>query len=153
MTETCPSWLSRAFALLGGCGVALGAFGAHALKDLRSPQQIETWKTATLYLLVHAAVGTVLTLIARSSALKTEKVQPVTTEMPTTPRTQWVKIPNLALYLFFVGSLIFTGALYGLVLIQLSPLGAVAPLGGLMLISGWLVLALRLRTCSADPQE
>jgi len=129
--HTCPAWMARAFAATGGAGVALGAFGAHALKDIRSAQHIETWKTATLYLLVHAAVGLCLTLTSQSSQINQEKS---------------LVIPVLGLQLLLFGSVIFAGALYLLVLIQLSPLGAVAPVGGLMMIAGWLVLATRLRT-------
>jgi uncharacterized membrane protein YgdD (TMEM256/DUF423 family) len=128
--DQCPNWLPRAFASAGAAGVALGAFGAHALKEIRSAQQIETWKTATLYLLVHAAVGVCLSLATRLSR-KDE--------------ASGVWVPTTALKLLFFGSVIFAGALYLLVLMQFGPLGAVAPIGGLMMISGWLILAARLR--------
>ena len=124
--------LPRGFALLGACGVALGAFGAHALKDIRSAQQLDTWKTATMYLLVHALLGFLLSLQACSANSEINSGVPP-------------KIPTSALYLLLAGSVIFSGALYGLVLLQISPLGAVAPLGGFMLILGWLTLVARLR--------
>ena len=132
-SSSSPStWLSRGFALLGGCGVALGAFGAHALKEIRSAQQLETWKTATMYLLVHAVLGLLLSLRACDA---NEEIS----------GGAKAKIPVLALYLLLAGCIIFSGALYALVLLQISPLGAVAPLGGLMMILGWLTLVARLR--------
>lgn len=127
--KKCPPWLPRAFAAAGAAGVALGAFGAHALKAMRSEQQLETWKTATLYLLVHAVVGLCLSLFSRSTAAE----------------DNGIRVPVAALKLLFSGAVIFAGSLYLLVLMQFGPLGAVAPIGGLMLISGWLVLAARLR--------
>lgn len=126
------TWLPRGFAALGGCGVALGAFGAHALKEIRSAQQLETWKTATMYLLVHAVLGLLLSLRACD----------VNRETSPGERT---KIPASALNLLLAGSVVFSGALYALVLLQISPLGAVAPIGGLMMIAGWLTLVARLR--------
>lgn len=126
----CPTWLPRAFAAAGGAAVALGAFGAHTLKEMRSADQLETWKTATLYLLVHSALGLCLCLISRP-------------EPDTSERTY--DIPTLGLKLLFSGAVIFAGALYLLVILQFGLLGAVAPVGGLLMISGWVVLAVRLR--------
>lgn len=117
-----PLRLGRIFFVLAACGVGLGAFGAHALKDIRAPNQLEIWKTATLYLLVHTIAGGCLSLIAEHR-----------------------QVPRSALLLFFSGSIVFAGSLYALVLTQISLLGAVTPLGGLMFISGWLTLAVRLR--------
>lgn len=119
-------WLVKAFAILGASGVALGAFGAHALKEIRTPQQLDTWKTATVYLLVHAVLGLLLSICAESESLK-------------------VQVPKTPLMLLLAGVILFSGSLYGLVLLQIGPLGAVAPVGGLMLISAWIALALRLR--------
>jgi uncharacterized membrane protein YgdD (TMEM256/DUF423 family) len=131
-SNSLKSWLPRGFALLGACGVALGAFGAHALKEIRSAQQLETWKTATMYLLVHAVFGLLLSLQASDA---NEEIS----------GGAKAKIPVSALYLLLAGCIIFSGALYALVLLQISPLGAVAPLGGLMMILGWLTLVARLR--------
>ncbi|MEN9826239.1 MAG: hypothetical protein RI953_1984 [Pseudomonadota bacterium] len=112
-------WLARAFSGLMGIGVGLGAFGAHALKESRTPAQLETWKTATLYVLIHALAGAVLSL-------------------PT------FRMPRASLYMFLFGCIVFGGSLYALVLMQISLLGAITPFGGLMFILGWLNLALRL---------
>ena len=112
--------LARAFFIMTGLGVAMGAFGAHALKEIRSPAQLETWKTATLYLLVHSLAGGTLSLFSTRSELF---------------------IPRATLILFIVGCVVFAGSLYALVLTQIGLLGAITPLGGLMFIAGWLTLA------------
>lgn len=130
--QPCPMWLLRGFFILMGISVALGAFGAHALRDSRTPAQLETWKTATLYLMVHALTGVVLSLCARCAhaSAKANKEQ-----------FSGVSIPLLPLKLFFVGCLVFSGSLYALVLTQISLLGAITPFGGLMFIVGWIALA------------
>lgn len=104
--------------LLGFIGVACGAFGAHALKQHLSPDDLEIWKTAVLYLLVHAPV----TLFAsRFASIK-------------------------SCYCFLAGSVIFSGTLFVLVLSGMRWLGAVTPIGGVLLILGWLVLAFSQKT-------
>ncbi|MEN9809822.1 MAG: hypothetical protein RLZZ488_1389 [Pseudomonadota bacterium] len=130
--QPCPMWLVRGFFILMGLSVALGAFGAHALRDSRTPVQLETWKTATLYLMVHALAGVVLSIYARHahSCGKTNGGAHL-----------GVHIPLLPLKLFFVGCLVFSGSLYALVLTQISLLGAITPFGGLMFIAGWIALA------------
>jgi uncharacterized membrane protein YgdD (TMEM256/DUF423 family) len=102
-------------ALTGASAVALGAFGAHALKDTLAAQgTTATWQTASLYHLVHAPVLLLL-------ALRT----------PTPRRT---------MYLFLAGILLFSGSLYLLCLTKIKPLGAVTPIGGTLLILAWLDL-------------
>lgn len=105
----------RAFSGLGLAGVALGAFGAHALKDRVGEGMLENWKTATLYLFVHVLAGYVSTFV------------------PTRPRVQLA---------FLTGIVLFSGSLYVLVLTGQRALGAVAPLGGVSFMLGWLFLFL-----------
>lgn len=106
----------RSASILGFLGVALGAFGAHGLKDvLVANARLDDWRTAVLYHLVHAAV-----LVAISLG---EKV----------PRAAW--------WLFASGIVIFSGTLYALALTNVKWLGAITPLGGLALLGGWLALA------------
>ena len=102
--------------LTGFLGIALGAFGAHALKHLLSLNHtIEVWHTAVLYHLVHAPV---LFLIARS------------------------KVIHTATFLCFsFGILLFSGSLYGLALSDILWLGAITPFGGLLLMAGWVLVA------------
>lgn len=105
----------RLTAVVGALSVALGAFGAHGLEAyLLEHSRVDTWKTAALYHLVHAAVLLALCLGAR-----------------------WRPVPWV---LFCAGTLVFSGSLYLLCLTQLGWLGAVTPLGGLLLIAGWVRL-------------
>jgi len=105
-----------ATALTGLLAVALGAFGAHALEAfLEETGRRETWETAVLYHLVHSGILLLLCLI-----------------QPWRPRT-WL--------LFFLGIMVFSGSLYLLCLTGIGWLGAVTPVGGLLLIAGWLSLA------------
>ena len=101
-------------------GVALGAFGSHALADRVAPARLDTWDTAVLYQLVH---GLGLLLVALLGA------QP---GMPS------LRLPAWSLGL---GVLFFSGSLYGLVLLNQPLLGAVTPIGGVLFLIGWGTLA------------
>ena len=107
-------------ALLAGLGVALGAFGAHALKARLAPDMLAVWETGVRYQLVHA-----LALLAVAWAL-----------------ARW---PGSAVqasgWLFVAGTLLFSGSLYALALTGMRGLGAVTPLGGAAWIVGWGCLA------------
>ena len=98
-------------ALLAFLGVALGAFGAHALSGVLSPEQLETYQTAVRYQMFHA-----LGLLALGA-------------LP--PGAQ-----RAAPWLFW-GSVVFSGSLYALVFSGVSLLGAVAPVGGVLQLVGW----------------
>ena len=107
----------RLAALMGFLGVALGAFGAHALKDtLIANEHLATWKTAVLYQLVHA-----LALLVLSRFPVVSKV------------TAWS---------FVIGIVLFSGSLYLLSLTDISKLGMITPLGGLAFLVGWAVLGI-----------
>ena len=110
----------RAGALLMALAVGLGAFGAHALRERVSAEHLEVWRTAVQYQLVHA-IG-LLAIAGLWGWLDPG-------------RGAW------AVRLLMVGTLIFSGTLYALVLSGVRVLGAVTPLGGLAMIAGWLVLA------------
>jgi uncharacterized membrane protein YgdD (TMEM256/DUF423 family) len=114
-----PSFCKRlllAAAVLGFTGVALGAFGAHALHDVLEAHAMRpVWETAVLYQLVHAAV---LLFIAREAA----------------PR--WVGRT------FFWGVVLFSGSLYVLALGGPRWIGPLTPLGGFGLLAGWVGLFL-----------
>jgi len=100
--------------------VALGAFGAHGLKEAVTPQRLQTFETAVRYQMYHA-----LALLF---------VGGLATVAPTR-LLQWVGT------LFIGGILIFSGSLYVLVLTDTPWLGAITPLGGVAFISGWGLLA------------
>lgn len=108
--------------LSGGLGVALGAFGAHALKARLTPQQLDTFETGVRYHLVHA-----LALLAAAYAAG---------------RWPASSLPVIAGWLFLAGTLLFSGSLYLLSISGRRWLGAVTPLGGAAFIAGWLCLAL-----------
>jgi len=105
--------------LLGLIGVAAGAFGAHALRSHLTPDLLATWETAVRYQLVHA-----LALLATGWAA-----------------TRWPgALIRSAGWLFFVGTVVFSGSLYILSLTGLRWLGAVTPIGGLAFLAGWACL-------------
>ncbi len=106
-------------ALLGFLGVALGAFAAHALKARVSPADLENFKTAAHYQMVHALALIAVGLLWRS--------QP----------SVWLARSGAA---FLVGTVIFSGTLYALVLLQQRFLGAITPIGGVALLIGWALL-------------
>ncbi|HEY1582628.1 MAG TPA: DUF423 domain-containing protein [Chthoniobacterales bacterium] len=109
------SLLFRVAAGLGFLAVALGAFGAHALKGtLEANNRAEVWRTAVLYHFVHALVLLVLATL------------------PITAR--------VAASFFAGGIIIFSGSLYLLALTNVKWLGAITPLGGLCFLAGWLTL-------------
>lgn len=99
-------------ALLGFTGVALGAFGAHGLKDvLAANGTLAIWQTAVLYHLVHAV----------ASLWAAERKPAVT----------WVWAAGIA---------VFSGSLYALALTNVRWLGAITPIGGILFLVGWAML-------------
>lgn len=111
-------------ASFGFLGVALGAFGAHGLTRFLDgledgALQLEWWKTAAHYHLVHsmAILGSAL-LIPRVSGAA----------------------PIVAGFLFVAGILIFSGSLYTMTLTGVRVLGAITPIGGLSFLAGWATL-------------
>ena len=117
-------WRTAAVAAgLGALAVAVGAFGAHGLEGAVSPERLETWRTGASYHLAHALAGVAAGLVAglRQSGA-----------------ALW------AARLFLTGAAVFAGSLYALVLLDLPVLGAVAPVGGALMIAGWAALAVAL---------
>jgi uncharacterized membrane protein YgdD (TMEM256/DUF423 family) len=107
-------------ALFGLFAVLLGAFGAHGLADQVSAPRLAVWETAADYLLWHATA-----MILTGLLLK---------HWP--ERRAW----RIAGWLLLAGTLIFSGSLFLLVLTDIGALGAITPIGGLMLAGGWLML-------------
>lgn len=103
-------------ALSGFAAVALGAFGAHALRStLAALATVDSWNTASLYHLVHSAV-----LLCLAVAW---------------PRAR------LSFWLFVVGIVLFSGSLYVFSVTGLKGVAMAAPVGGTCLMAGWLALA------------
>ncbi len=106
--------------ILAGIAVGLGAFGAHGLRGTLSPEDLVTFETGVRYQMYHA-----IALLGVAWAV-----------------TQWETVLlEWAGWLFVLGTLVFSGSLYILVLTGQRWLGAVTPLGGLAFIIGWVLLA------------
>lgn len=109
-------------ALSAGLGVVAGAFGAHMLKDMLDQHLLDVYEKATRYQMYHA-FGLVLSGFAvqiwRDAGMA---------------KAGW---------LFAAGTVLFSGSLYGVSLLGIRWLGAVTPIGGLLFIAGWTVLAWR----------
>ena len=110
-------------ALMGFIAVALGAMAAHALKEVLSAEEIASFQTGTRYLMYHAIVLLVLGFTGKEQYTLSEK-------------------------LFFVGSLLFSFSIFFIYFFKLAGmpykwLGPVTPLGGLILLLGWILLFIR----------
>ncbi|MDT8417451.1 MAG: DUF423 domain-containing protein [Lutibacter sp.] len=117
--------------ILGGLAVIFGAFGAHALKKILSDDQLKSFETGVKYQMYHALV---LLIIGFNFKLETAS-------------------EKYMVYSFMAGILLFSFSIYGLVISsaknkKLTFLGPVTPLGGLLLIVGWSLLAYAVYTMS-----
>lgn len=107
----------RLAAVMGFLAVALGAFGAHGLKDLLNRNATASiWEKAVFYHFIHAVMLFILA------------------QRPSLQFGPWLS--------FFLGIVIFSGSLYLLALTNIRLLGAITPIGGISFIVGWLWLAL-----------
>ncbi|MBO6535527.1 MAG: DUF423 domain-containing protein [Balneolaceae bacterium] len=113
--------LLRISALLLASAVALGAFGAHALEEVLTAERMKTWETAVFY---HTwnTLGVMLIAIVQQ---------------------QFNKVFKTATTLLLFGVLIFSGSLYTLCLSGIGIFGAITPIGGVLLISGWIVFGVQ----------
>lgn len=117
--------MDRLFVTIGSAvmflGVALGAFGAHALSDFfaKNADLQANYETAIRYLMIH---GLAILFVAWASV-----------RWPGT-------ITNASGYLFVAGILIFSGSLIVLSLTGIRWLGAITPIGGVAFLAGWLCL-------------
>ncbi len=103
--------------LLGALTVAFGAFGAHALGPmLQATNRLDTYETAVKYQMYHT-----LALLAVGLLL-------FNVEQPALQVAAWC---------FLLGILVFSGSLYTLCLTGITWLGAITPIGGVLLIAGW----------------
>ena len=113
-----------AFAIIA---VLLGAFGAHALKAILTPEKLQSYETGVRYQLIHA-----LALIALSIYGQLNKTNEILN-----------KGIGWAAHFFIVGCILFSGSIYGLSLLSvIHPswtflLGPVTPIGGLGFMLGW----------------
>lgn len=113
-------WI-RIAAIFMFLGVALGAFGSHALKAKLDTYSLDIFKTAVMYHLIHAlGIFIVAVLLSQGS----------------NPKLHWAGIFLVA------GIILFSGSLYLLAVTGQKWLGAVTPLGGLSFLTAWVLIAL-----------
>lgn len=110
-------------ALFGTFGVIMGAFGAHALKDKLPQAALNAYEVGVRYQLFHA-----LALFA---------VAWFYTQFPHT-------LVTISGWLFIAGTFLFSGSLYLLAITGLRFFGPITPIGGALLVLGWLLLLIRL---------
>jgi uncharacterized membrane protein YgdD (TMEM256/DUF423 family) len=101
--------------------VLLGAFGAHGLKSLLSPELMAVYQTGVQYHFYHS-----LALLAVGVMLS---------QMPALNALRWSG------WLFLFGMTVFSGSLYLLSVSGIRWLGAITPIGGVAMVAGWLLLA------------
>jgi uncharacterized membrane protein YgdD (TMEM256/DUF423 family) len=112
-------------AILGCIGIVLGAFGAHALKAILTSEQLASFNTGVRYQISHAIVLLFLFLLTEKYNLKHFKIA--------------------ANFLFF-GVILFSGSIYILTLKNILAIdvlkfaGPITPIGGLLIILGWLFI-------------
>ena len=115
-----PTTSARLGALLGGLAVAMGAFGAHAMKDHYDDYSLDIFEKAVRYQMYHALA------LGLCAALGY-------TGRPT----------RAAAVCFLAGVVLFCGSLYVLVFTGTKTWGAVTPFGGVAFLAGWILLALQ----------
>lgn len=102
-----------AAALTAALAVGLGAFGAHALRDTLTTSQLANWHTAVSYQLWHALAAVTF------ASLDTRKVG----------HSGWALL---------IGALLFSGSIYALCLGAARPIAYITPIGGTLMLTGWL---------------
>ena len=112
-------------AFLMALGVALGAFGAHALKERLDAYSMDVYQKAVFYHFVHALGMLIVSALFRAGALSESSSNVVST-------------------LLLAGIVLFSGSLYLLAFTGTRALGAITPFGGVAFIAAWLLLAYRL---------
>ena len=106
--------------LLAAMAILFGAFGSHSLKEELSAQSLEVYDIATRYLMFHALGIFLIALLGFQLPKKS------------------LEIPII---MMIVGTSIFSGSLYLIAMLDFKKLGMVTPIGGLLLIVSWLLLA------------
>jgi uncharacterized membrane protein YgdD (TMEM256/DUF423 family) len=111
--------------VLGMLSVILGAYAAHGLEKIIDTESVETFKTGVQYQMYHALFLLLLGVIDKVS----------------------IKTKKLVFVLVIIGLLFFSGSIYGLSTNELSSfdfkaIGFITPIGGLLLISAWLILGI-----------
>jgi uncharacterized membrane protein YgdD (TMEM256/DUF423 family) len=112
------------FLLLGALsaliGVGMGAFGAHGLKTVISPELLTVYQTGATYQMYHALGLIGIALIPQQAT--------------------GFKLLHWAGWLMFAGIVLFSGSLYLLALLNLKWLGMITPIGGVCFLTAWLLI-------------
>ena len=103
--------------IVGFVGVALGAFGAHGLKDILSQEMLEIYKTGVFYQLIHAVAILTIGLFSKEKLL-------------------------ISASFFLIGIILFSCSLFAYSLTQIKVLTFITPLGGISFLIGWLLIIL-----------
>lgn len=114
---TLNNWI-RIGALSGFLAVALGAFGAHGLKSIVTPEMLETYRTGVLYHLIHSVV------ILAIGFYGNERLK-------------------IAALFFLLGIVLFSFSLYAYSVTGIKTLAMITPFGGVSFLIGWIVVAVR----------
>ena len=103
--------------IAGFTGVAIGAFGAHGLKDTLSPENMEIYKTGVMYHLIHAVAILAIAVSGNTKFIKS------------------------ALF-FLIGIILFSFSLYLYAVTQITWFAIITPFGGVSFLVGWFLLIL-----------
>ncbi len=106
----------------GLVAVALGAFGAHALKDKFGPERLITWQTGVQYQFYHTLALLAIALISLNGVSNSSNIL------------------DYSAWAFIMGIILFSGSLYALCLSGIRGIGAITPVGGLCFLVGWALL-------------
>lgn len=107
-------------ALLCLLAVAIGAFGAHGLKEVLSEDELSTYQTGVQYHMIHG-LGILFTALLANM-------------WGESPRLKW------GARLLLIGVILFSGSLYLLSITGIKPLGIITPFGGVSFIAGWFLI-------------
>lgn len=120
-------------AIFGFVAIALGAFAAHGLKEVLSTEALQTFETGVRYQMYHAIM---LLFVGGTSFLN-------------------AKSKNIMFYLVLIGVVFFSGSIYGLSTMDVTGInfkrvGFITPIGGLLLISAWVLMLLNFLKLKRD---
>lgn len=104
--------------VFGFLGVALGAFGAHGLKNILTPELLEVFRTGVLYQLIHSVVILAIGLSGRKEF-------------------------NVAALFMSLGIILFSFSLYTYTLSEVKAIAMITPVGGVAFLVGWMLFLLR----------
>ena len=109
-------------ALSAMTGVGLGAFGAHGLKNILSPELLTVYQTGVTYQMWHALGLMGIALVHQQAAES--------------------KLIYWSGWLMFIGIIVFSGSLYLLAILDLKWIGIITPIGGVSFIMAWVLIAI-----------